>query len=105
MRIIDWSSDVCPSVRDDAALPRSAASRYHVEQGRLAGTVRADEAESLAWVEGQVEAPEEPAVAVAVAHAVQLDHLVAEPRRLDVQRQATGAIGRASWRGRGWQDG
>src|SRR3546814_1339054 len=76
----------------DAALPRSAASRDHVEQGRLAGTVRADDAETLAWVEGQVEAPEEPAVAVAIAYAVQLDHLVPEPRGLDRSEEHTSEL-------------
>ena len=80
-------------------LARRAAAGDDVEEGRLARTVGSDDPEALTRVEGQVEVPEQPAVAVAVADVVELHHLVTEAGRLDVQREVAGAGGGLGARG------
>ena len=76
------------------ALGRRRVAGDHVEQRRLAGAVRPDDAEPLTRVEGEVDATEQPRpVAVAVADAVQLDRLVAEARRAERQVQLALARG------------
>src|SRR5690606_32668646 len=71
-----------------------------VEQRRLAGAVRADDAEAFAPVEREVERGEQVGpVAEAVCDAVQLDDLVAESRRaLEQQGEVAVASGRGGWR-------
>ena len=86
------SATVVPTSR----VPSVAAKRPgdDFEQRRLAGTVRADDAEPLPRVERQLDAAEQPrAVAVAVTDAVQVDGVVAEPWRAEPEVEVALASG------------
>ena len=82
----------------DPPLGRGQPTGDDVEQRGLAGAVGPDDAQPLPGVEGQVDVAEQPglAVAAAVADAVQLDHLVAQARGLDVERQVVAGRAAAS---------
>ena len=53
--------------------------RDHAEQGRLAGAVRADDADDAPGRQREVEVLDQQAIAVALAQILGLDHHVAEP--------------------------
>ncbi|MCY1217946.1 hypothetical protein D9M72_298770 [compost metagenome] len=62
----------------DLAAVRLFLAREHLEERRLAGAVRADDADDGARRHLEAEVVNQQAVAVALAHAVELDHLVAQ---------------------------
>ena len=65
---------------------RFAPAGNKVEQCRLAGSVRADNAQPGARLEHQVESAEQSGRRTEpVAHTVELDHLAAQPFRAELQ--------------------
>src|SRR3546814_17554309 len=78
MRISDWSSDVCSSDLDLAAVGLCLAGDG-LEQGRFAGTVRPDHADDAAGRQVEIEILEQQFVAVSLGQPLGLDDVVAEP--------------------------
>jgi hypothetical protein len=66
----------------DAEAPASAVllAGDHAEQGRLAGAVRADDADDAAGRQQERQVLDQQPVAEALVHLVRLDHQVAEAR-------------------------
>ena len=69
-------ADGQPRGLDDQAAVRLVEAGEHLEQGRLAGAVRAAEADPLAVVDLPVDGVEEDAVAKRLAERGELDHCV-----------------------------
>ena len=76
---------------------RLDAPRHDVEQRRLAGTIRSDDAEPSAGFDQQIDALEHDTIAVALTDPSEFDDLIAEPRGTDVEQQGIAAHADRLW--------